>query len=312
LFLKLPFLRRKVYNVRMVFKPFAGLVAVILLAACSQPVSPVGLTPTNVLPTLLPASPTILTAPPPTETIPPTAIPSAALTLPTALPTRSQPRLVPEETILILMPGPGSRLSNPVRISGMASSTFEQALVARIVTADGRELAIAPVLIDAELGQRGPFSVDMAISVEETTQAFIQVYSTSPRDGGFTHLASVGVTLFLEGLEVKPPASYLEHILIDFPRSGGTVSGGRAHVEGFALASFENTLVVDVVCPDGTVCGRQSVIVNAPELGEPGPFAIDVPYSLSAAETGRILVRDPSPAFDGDYHIASVEINLEP
>jgi hypothetical protein len=82
-------------------------------------------------------------------------------------------------------------------------------------------------------------------------------------------------------------------------------------VQGFAQASFEQTLVVEVLGPDGTLAGSQSLIVNSSEVGKPGPFSVDVTYAAIAG-TGRIVVRDPSPAFTGDIHTASVEVILEP
>jgi hypothetical protein len=83
-------------------------------------------------------------------------------------------------------------------------------------------------------------------------------------------------------------------------------------VEGFALASFEQTLMVQVLDADGNIVGEGPVIVSAPDLGQPGPFSVEVPYTVSYAGPGRILVSDLSPAFGGEVHTASVEIQLEP
>jgi hypothetical protein len=47
-------------------------------------------------------------------------------------------------------------------------------------------------------------------------------------------------------------------------------------------------------------------------MGQPGPFAADIPYTLTAAGPGRIQVRDLSPAFGGDTHLNSVEVTLQP
>jgi hypothetical protein len=54
------------------------------------------------------------------------------------------------------------------------------------------------------------------------------------------------------------------------------------------------------------------LIVNAPDMGQPGDFSLDLSYSVSVAGPGRVVVSDPSPAFDGLNHLASVEIKLEP
>lgn len=236
-------------------------------------------------------------------------------------PTATQPSVVSpsglvterDESIFIREPGPGSRLISPVHVAGIADPTFEQNLVVRLVLSDGTELAVVPTIIDADPGQRGPYQVDLPFNISGEQQAFIQVYATSPRDGGITHLASVGVTIADSGPEIlRPMEVQPERIMIYQPTSGAAVSGGVAHIEGFALASFEQTLLVEVLDADGNVLASQPVTVAAPDLGQPGPFNVDIPYSIATSGPGRIVVRDISPAFGGDAHLASVEVTLEP
>ena len=217
------------------------------------------------------------------------------------------------EAILILEPGPGSRLVSPLNVAGIADSTFEQNLVVRVLLDDGSEIALMPTTIQSELGQRGEFQVEIPFSISGESQAFIQVFSSSPRDGGITHLASTGVLLADTGpADIRSVEAHPEQIQITNLAPGDSLSGGVAHVEGFALASFEQTLVVDILDVDGSVLGSQPLIVDSPEWGQPGPFQVDVPYSVTTSGAGRIVVRDPSPAFAGDVHVASIEVNLNP
>jgi hypothetical protein len=195
----------------------------------------------------------------------------------------------------------------------MADSTFEQNLVVRILLDDGSQLAQTPTTIQSELGQRGDFQVEIPFSVSGERQAFIQVFSSSPRDGGITHLASTGVLLADTGqADIRSIEAHPEQIQITNLAPGDSLSGGVAHVEGFALASFEQTLVVDILDQEGSVVGSQPLTVDSPEWGQPGPFQADVPYSVTTSGAGRIVVRDPSPAFTGDVHLASVEVKLNP
>jgi hypothetical protein len=225
----------------------------------------------------------------------------------------SPPELTEKEAILILVPGPGSRLLSPIHITGEADPTFEQHLVVRVVLDDGTELAAIPTIIQADAGSRGPFSIEIPFEVVGERQALIQVSTGSPRDGGTTHLASVIVTLADAGAqEIIPVEPHPERIIILTPGAGEEISGGLVEVSGFALASFEQTLVVDVVDAEGQVIGSQPLIVESPEMGQPGPFSVAVPYSLSAPGPGRIVVRDPSVVIDGDVHLNSVEVNLNP
>lgn len=220
---------------------------------------------------------------------------------------------LPEETILILEPGPGSRLVNSIHLAGIAGPAFESHLLIQVLLEDGSILTSLPITIQAEMGSRGPFSVDIPFSVEVTRQAFILVSSSSPRDGGTTHLASVGVTLAAEGpVEIHPLASRSERIHITQPALGQALSSGLTRVAGTALASFEGTLIVELLDAEGSPLASQPVIVQAAEMGQYGPFAIDLPFQVSAPGAGRVVVRDPSVVFQGNVHLASVEVDLAP
>ncbi len=248
----------------------------------------------------------------------PTTVPSAAPSIPA--PATDKPAAPatdvgqrPDEAILILSPGPGSRLTSPIQLQGMADPAFEQTLEVRLLADDGSQLAARPTIIHADAGQRGPFELDVPFSVGQPRQAFLQVFSSSPRDGGVTHLASVGVQLAPSGSpDVRPAQSHPEQVAIRQPQVGATVGGGRLHVEGFGLAGFEGTLLIAVYDAEGNRLDEQPVIVNAPDMGQPGPFEADLNYNLAQPGPGRVVVRDVSPAFGGDTHLASVEVRLQP
>ena len=219
----------------------------------------------------------------------------------------------PEESIMILEPAPGSRVTSPIHVSGVADPTFEQNLVVRVLTADGTLVTQAPTTIQADIGQRGPFALDLPTTLASEQNIFIQVFADSPRDGGITHLSSVGVIFTPTGPEnILTRDPYPEQISIIQPQTGDTVSGGSVHVSGFGLASFEQTLLVEVLDENGDVICSEPVMVAAPDLGEPGPFEADIDYTLSEAGPGRIVVRDVSPAFGGTTHLSSVEVSLAP
>jgi hypothetical protein len=219
----------------------------------------------------------------------------------------------PAEAIQILEPGPGSQVSGPLHIAGVADPTFEQNLVVRVLDENGTQLALAPTTIQAEAGQRGTFAIDLSLPVDASGVLFIQVYATSPRDGGITHLDAAIVNLVSQGSEeirLLEPAA--ERIQILSLKPGQAVSGGALVVEGYGWASFEQTLVVELYDEQGTQLAAQPVIVQAPDMGQPGPFRAELRYSVSANQAGRVVVRDPSAAFEGDVHLSSVEVKLAP
>jgi hypothetical protein len=219
------------------------------------------------------------------------------------------------EAIMILEPGPGSRLTSPLRVRGEADSTFEQTLVARLVDSNGNVLHQEPLMIESPLGERGPFDAELNAAVSEQTNVFLQVYATSPRDGGITHLETVGggITLMPDGLQeivVRDP--YGERITLFEPQNGQQISAGVVHVEGYGLASFEGTLVLELYDVDGGLIGSEPIIVQSPDMGIPGTFSGDIPYSITQSMPARLVVLDPLPTANGVNHITSVEIKLQP
>jgi hypothetical protein len=191
---------------------------------------------------------------------------------------------------------------------------FENVLTLRVLLDDGTDL-IPPQAVVGLGPEGGPlaFEAALAFDVTEERHAFVQAYLVSPRDGGVTHLASVGVMVMPGGqAEVQPAAEEAERLQILAPAAGDSIRGGIVHVEGIGVASFEQTLLIEVVDAFGEVIGMQPVIVQAPDFGQPGSFAADVAYTLTEAGAGRIVVRDISPAHGGDVHRNSVEVDLAP
>jgi hypothetical protein len=241
----------------------------------------------------------------PAATSPPT-------TAPTAGPTGASAER-PPEAITIERPGPGSSAVSPLRISGVADPTFESQLGVRLLAMDGRPIAEGSAQIQAPIGERGPFDATIAFDVDSDQPALLQVYDSSARDGGITHLGSAVVRLLPSGTALVHEAQTgPEQIQILGPVGGQSIAGGRVDVSGFGLASFENTLVVEVLDANGNRLDSAPVTVGAPDLGQPGPFAAALFYTVDKVQPGRIIVRDPSVAFGGAVHISSVEVQLQP
>ena len=297
----------------------------LVLAACSffpesvpTPLPPdlletaVALTVAALSSVTLPPLPSSTPAPFPTSS--PAPLPSSTPAL-TATPNETgpvPPPPRPEEALLILMPGPGSKLTSPIEVSGVSDPTQHQQVLIELVAEDGSIIARRSATISADLGQRGPFSVDLPFAAS-AQNARIQASFASPRDGGLLHLSSVTVQLLASGApDIVPAQPHPEDIYISSPRPGAVVSGGSIEVRGVALASFEQNLIVEIWDEDGTMISQIAAIVQAPDLGQPGPFSVTVPYGIAGEQPGRIVVKDESVGIPGLIHLASVEVTLRP
>ena len=321
----------------------------IALAGCNQPApaiataTPVAVTATLPVPTFPPTvtqiSTAISTQAPvrtatqaatlalPTATrVPPTAtrVPPTATNLP---PTATSAAGFPQksEAILIQVPGLTSSIVSPVTISGQADTTFEQNLVAKVVGENGLMISSNSTTIQTEMGKRGPFSVSLPFTITKEQPGRVAVYDTSPKDGGLIHFSSVEITLKTGGgAVIKAGQQQNEVLVITQPAPVAAISGGKLHIEGWSGPVFENALVV-ILCGEGgsgkadPFCGtadnilaKAPVTMQAPDVGQPGPFSLDLAFKVSQPVNGRVAVYFTSARDGGLLHLASVPVLLRP
>lgn len=230
-----------------------------------------------------------------------------------------------EETILIGQPGQGSSVVSPVLVEGIADSTFEQNLVLTLSDEDGDVLATQPTTIQTPLGERGPFSTLLAFSVPGGQAGRISVFSMSAMDGGLEHLASVEVRLLPSGeAQILGPGTLQESIRIDAPAMSAEISGGTLVVSGFSDYYFESNLGLALCGLGGSgspnpICGTEDnilasgfALIEAPDIGQPGPFFGELHYSIAAPTMARLVVYAASPRDGGLLHAASAVVRLLP
>lgn len=295
-----------------IFRIAAALICLAVLAGCAVP----------------PAA--TATLPPPTDTpVPPTATSLPATVEPSATPepspTPTEPPGQPPAVIMILDPGRNAVVTNPLSVGGEADPTFEQGLIVQVSDENGAAITQVYTSIAGDIGQRGPFRVETSFRVDREQPGRISVFSISAKDGGIEALESVEVTLN-PGAPVPVAASlpYAQPIRIDQPQANLEVSGGVLHVEGYSVPVFESQLSA-VLCGEGgsgapdLVCGtvdnilaQVTVFVQAPDMGQPGPFVFDLPYSVSGRVSARLAIYDASPRDGGLTMLSSRNIVLTP
>jgi hypothetical protein len=288
----------------------------LLASACTRSVA-------TLIPTL--AGPANTRTSAPTATVPPLT-PSQPVLASASPEQTATPDDARREAIFIIEPGFGSAVTSPVRVAGEADPTFEQTIVVQISDVAGNVIATTPAQIAADIGQRGPFSAQVEFTVDADQPGRISVFVASPRDGGLIHLTSVEVTLLAPGgaAAFNPAQPQDESLLLFTPEFLANLSGGTVHVTGFSAPVFENNLMV-AVCGQGgvgepdricgtadNVLGRGNATVNAPDVGQPGPFETEVAYAAPSTMRGRVVVYSASARDGGLTHLSSREVVLEP
>lgn len=240
-------------------------------------------------------------------------------------PTPILPTEIDLEFIQLNAPGPQSRVGSPLIVSGFSLPTFEQNLVITITDANGALLALQPATIQAELGSAGPFESSLIFTVTEEQPGRVSVYYASPRDGGLVHLSSAMVTL-VPGSDtlIQPAPSQDEEIQIGTPDALAVISGGTLEFSGSSVYFFEANLVVALCGAGGSgapdpVCGTQdnllaltTVIIDSPDMGQPGTFVGTISYAVSQETPARLAIYAASPMDGGLEHLSSVEVVLLP
>jgi hypothetical protein len=99
-----------------------------------------------------------------------------------------------------------------------------------------------------------------------------------------------------------------EAILITQPGNQSVVTS-PVLVEGQSRPAFEQNLVVAIYDVDGNQLALQPTTIQA-DAGLPGPFSIEIPFSVGSEGPGRIAVYETSALDGGIVHLSSVEITL--
>jgi hypothetical protein len=100
------------------------------------------------------------------------------------------------ERIQILDPDTADTVHSPINVRGIGQAIFENQLGVRVRDESGTIIGSGGLSVNATVGGRGPFSGSVSYTLGGPSQpGRVEVFDSSPRDGGTIHLSSVEVTL---------------------------------------------------------------------------------------------------------------------
>ena len=152
------------------------------------------------------------------------------------------------------------------------------------------------------VGAPGPFRAVVPYFITHSQPGRVVVRDRSMAYSGFVHLTSVEVNF-----EMYPQLSE-ETIMILEPAPESRVTS-PLRVRGFADPTFEGTLLMRIVLPDGTVLPETFTTIQAGQ-GERGPFEFE--YAFEHQGAALVQVYDVSARDGGIIHLSSVEVSLDP
>ena len=211
--------------------------------------------------------------------------------------------------ITMTQPDAGERVASPVHISGTAN-VFEATVTARILDAQGVQIASALTQATCGTGCRGDYSVWIAYSVPSDQPGTVEVYEASAKDGSPVHVVKVAVTLTASGsttscgCDDSTPA-----ILASTPDPGQRV-GNPVTVSGTADV-FEAQFVVRLLDEDGTVITELPVHASC-GTGCVGDFSVSVGYTVDHEQPGTIWLFDYSERDGSIIDLVKIPVTLTP
>jgi hypothetical protein len=90
------------------------------------------------------------------------------------------------------------------------------------------------------------------------------------------------------------------------------VSGGSVTVRGAGWVNSDVPVRIEVVDRGGVLVGSAQVELDSPAIGQLGTFAVEVAYSVTEAQYGRIAVSEMGVEIPSLVHYSSIEVYLEP
>jgi hypothetical protein len=254
-------------------------------------------------------SPTASGTPGPSET------PSRRATrTPTITPTPP----IPGAGVQFVEPGPMSKLVSPLHLianlRSQPSGTYRVELWVEPLQPGGeprllyREVQriISNPVDWVYLDQDIPFELER---VSEFGQLRLSVYDQYDRPASIN---SVDLLLLSMGPNMITPSNLRsEPIVIRQPTANQLIQGGTVIVSGLARPS-EDFLLVELVAADGSLVGYRQVFVTPAADGSYVPWAVEVPYMVSAGTWVRLRVSESGTRIEGMEVLSSVEVYLSP
>lgn len=99
------------------------------------------------------------------------------------------------ERIQFTVPATGTTVTSPLTVQGIGQAAQHNTLGVRVRDEGGTEIGSGSASVSDPLGARGPFTGTVAYApVGPPQPGRVEVFDTSPRDGGLIRLSSVEVS----------------------------------------------------------------------------------------------------------------------
>lgn len=259
---------------------------------------------------------TFTITPVPTQTLTPTVGPSPRFTRTATLTGTPTSTPSPRDAVLrISRPGLYSRIVSPYKIEAMVTPG-EDGFVYMSLIGEGQRV-IQSQALDYRRSSYSRFLIvpEILFSIPTVAETARLTLETRDLSGRVMALSSVEIVLLSIGdNETNPPLRLYEPFIIETPKDGALISGGRFVVSGRAAAISSKPLIFELLAENGEIIASRTMQIPVPEGGQTHtPFAVEINYLVNEETNARLLMRQESDTrLPGTIALSSVAVNLFP
>lgn len=295
----------------------APICALAGLTACASATAP---TPTPTQATTTAETETEEAAPGPTPT--PTFAPLTEATrpivleppVPTPTATLSPPPLhLPDSSIAIFRPGPGSQVTSPFEVLGHAGPSFNERARVRLIDLEGTPLDEQTTILFAYPGNPGRFASNLTFEFAGVSQvAILQVDTYDLRYNRLADRFSQEVVLLTTGSPlVRPGYQGATQLTITSPRENRRVQDGSITVTGGGWSTGRGPIVLQAIDRRGDVLDSTTVELSTSIPGRIGTFEGNLEFDLTFSQFGRLAIAEMDESIGGPWFYESIEVYFQ-
>ncbi len=260
------------------------------------------------------ANPTETTTPQPASQTPAAGLdPRVTPRPPTRTPTITPTPNIPNASIQIQAPGPGSKVTSPLRLKGWARSGSDNRLRIELFGEDGR-LLVRKIVSYIEANKYVYFEEKVDFEIPGVAEAGRLVISTYDTSGRLVSLAARDLLLLSLGdEEITQPGDLSEPVVVAEPILNKLIQGGTLQVSGLVRPFNDQPMLVELTARDGTQKGYRQFFALPDPAGGYVAFAVQVPYKVDRLTPVLMTIKAYSNSrISGIIYTISEEIILSP
>lgn len=264
----------------------------------------------------LPDYPTFTVTPSPTVSLTPGRGPSPTRTrAPSITPTVTATANPPSALLRIDTPGEGSKIISPYDFQAAVARGEDDRVYLYLIGEDNQEFFSEVLDYRQSSFYRLLINRTLTFSFPGVAENARLILQTLDEQGRIMALSSVDVVLLSIGSnQINPAQHAYAPFLIDAPKEGTELTGGRLIVSGRAAPLNNNPVIIELLDEDGEVLAQKEMLLDAPANDEPyTPFLTELEVRVTRQVNARLVIRQESAnRIPGTIALTSVAVLLKP